>query len=88
MSGVSGTDGNWVGGDPRIEVLARVAYEHHLGPCELVASVNREAGLFGVTCSTYDMYCRYPHERVTILATGSTLFEACLEIYYYRRLDD
>ena len=78
----------WRGGDPRVEVLARITYEHFRGPCELVASVNREAGVFGVSCTTYDQYCRYPHDPVSFVVTGLTLFGACLEVYYYRRQDD
>ncbi len=78
----------WPGGDPRIEVLARVTFEHARGPCELVAAVNREAGLFGVSATTYDKYCTYPHDPVSFVATGKTIFEACLEVYYYRRQDD
>lgn len=88
MIGVLGTDDPWTGGDPRVEVLARVAYEHHLGHCELVASVIRDSNYFGVMCSTYDNRCPHPHEAVKVLATGTTLFAACLEIYSCRRLDD
>lgn len=88
MIGVLGTEDLWTGGDPRVEVLARVSYEHHFGPCELVASVIRDSSYFGVMCSTYDTYCAHPHERVIVLATGTTLFAACLEIYSCRRLDD
>lgn len=79
------TEDPWCGGDPRIEVLARINYEHHRGSCSLSASVNREARIFGIHCSTYDQYCRYPHDPVSFVVTGSTLFAACLELYYYRR---
>ncbi len=86
--GVLGIEDPWTGGDPRVEVLARVSYDHHLGPCELVASVIRDSNYFGVMCSTYDNRCPHPHEPVKVLATGTTLFAACLEIYSCRRLDD
>ena len=78
----------WCGGDPRITVLARVTFEHFRGPCELVASANLQASVFGVSCTTYDQYCQYPHDPVSFVVTGITLFGACLEVYYYRRQDD
>ena len=86
--GVLGIEDPWTGGDPRIEVLARVSFGHDGGPCELVASVIRNSKYFGVMCSTYDNRCPHPHEPVKVLATGTTLFAACLEIYSCRRLDD
>ena len=86
--GVLGIEDPWTGGDPRVEVLARVSFGHEYGPCELVASVIRDSDYFGVMCSTYDNRCPHPHEPVKVLATGTTLFAACLEIYSCRRLDD
>lgn len=86
--GVLGIEDPWTGGDPRVEVLARVSYDYHLGPCELVASIICDSNYFGVMCLTYDNLCPHPHEPVKVLATGTTLFAACLEIYSCRRLDD
>lgn len=68
--------------------MARVTFEHFRGPCELVAAVNLSAGIYGVYCKTYDQYCRYPHDPVSFVVTGLSLFGACLEVYYYRRQDD
>lgn len=86
--GVLGIEDPWTGGDPRVEVLARVSFGHEYGPCELVASAIRDSEVVGVMCSTYDNRCPHPHEAVKVLATGRTLFAACLEIYSCRRLDD
>ena len=83
--GALGTEDPWTGGDPRYTVLARVSFGHEFGPCELVASVIPASDYFGVKCLTYDTSCAHPHEPVIILATGTTLFGACLEIYSCRR---
>jgi hypothetical protein len=86
--GALGIEDPWTGGDHRVEVLARVSFEHDRGTCELVASVIRDSNYFGVMCSTYDNRCPHPHEPVKVLTTGTTLFAACLEIYSCRRLND